>query len=325
MLTKKIDFALIIAVERANPNGDPLNGNRPRMDYEGYGEISDVCLKRKIRDRLLERYEQLSESEKNGQEIFVQSDDRKIDGISSLKARAESAKYGLGESAFYFDKPKKKDNAKKAAGEDVDDRLPIENLTKKKEETARKACEKWFDVRAFGQLFAFPGKKKAKDADDSGGDSVDADGVSIPVRGPVTIQSAFSVEKIIPASIQITKSVNLVDNDGKKSSDTIGMKHRVDKAVYVTFGSMNPQLSERTGFSDEDADVIKKILPNLFENDESSARPAGTMAIKKVIWWDHKTKIGKYSSFEVHKSLHVDKNGNYSLDKLSGLEPEEIP
>ena len=50
----KIDFAVIIGVKNANPNGDPLNGNRPRTDYEGHGEITDVCLKRKIRDRLQE-------------------------------------------------------------------------------------------------------------------------------------------------------------------------------------------------------------------------------------------------------------------------------
>ena len=66
-LTKKIDFALIINVKNANPNGDPLNGNRPRTDYDGKGEITDVCLKRKLRDRLQE----------GGQEIFVQSDEKK--------------------------------------------------------------------------------------------------------------------------------------------------------------------------------------------------------------------------------------------------------
>ena len=54
-LTKKIDFAIIMSVKNANPNGDPLNGNRPRTDYEGLGEMTDVCLKRKIRDRMMER------------------------------------------------------------------------------------------------------------------------------------------------------------------------------------------------------------------------------------------------------------------------------
>ena len=79
VLQNKIDFALVIAVNHANPNGDPLNGNRPRETYEGLGEISDVCLKRKIRSRMRDL----------GQNVFVQSDDRCNDGFKSLKDRAD--------------------------------------------------------------------------------------------------------------------------------------------------------------------------------------------------------------------------------------------
>ena len=85
-LKSKIDFALVFRVRNANPNGDPLNGNRPRTDYDGLGEMTDVCIKRKVRDRLQE----------SGRCIFVQSDDRKIDGEVSLRARAESETNGLG-------------------------------------------------------------------------------------------------------------------------------------------------------------------------------------------------------------------------------------
>src|SRR6266498_659056 len=134
-LTREIDFAVVFKVVNANPNGDPLNGNRPRTIYEGNGEVSDVCIKRKIRDRLQE----------DGHRIFVQSDDRNKDGEPSLRKRAESATNGLGKDMF---KP----------GAD-------------KVKTAKAACDKWFDVRAFGQVFAF-------------GKDGDANGVSIPVRGP---------------------------------------------------------------------------------------------------------------------------------------------
>lgn len=79
MLRNKIDFAVIVSVKNANPNGDPLNGNRPRVNYDGYGELSDVCIKRKIRNRLMEE----------GISIFVQSDDTKVDDYPSLRARAE--------------------------------------------------------------------------------------------------------------------------------------------------------------------------------------------------------------------------------------------
>ena len=274
-LQQKIDFALVIRVKNANPNGDPLNGNRPRTDYEGLGEITDVCVKRKLRDRLQEA----------GQAIFVQSDDRKVDGEPSLRSRAESDAHGLGKKAF----------AKGA----------------KKEETAKAACAKWFDVRAFGQVFAF-------------GKDGDASGVSIPIRGPVTIQSAFSKQPVSITSTQITKSVSGEGDGSKRGSDTMGMKHRVDAGIYECYGSINPQLAERTGFTDADAEFIKQVLPKLFENDASSARPEGTMEVVKVIWWKHNSKAGQHSSAKVHRSLTVNPNGNIEFSKLNGLEPEVI-
>jgi len=281
-LSKKIDFALIICVERANPNGDPLNGNRPRTDYDGLGEITDVCLKRKIRDRLME----------SGQSVFVQSDDRKQDDATSLKDRVKKA-FGAADITW----------------KDVP-----------------RVCEKWFDVRAFGQLFAFKSDKKGKAKDEEkDGDAQGDTGVSVGIRGPVTIQSAFSVEPVSVASVQITKSVSGEGDGTKRGSDTMGMKHRVDKGIYVTYGSMNPQLAERTGFSDEDAGIIKAILPRLFENDASSARPEGSMAVLKVLWWEHNCKAGQYSSAKVHRSLMVNQDGSYTLSPLEGLKPEEIP
>src|SRR5882672_9168621 len=101
-LEHKIDFAIIFCVKNANPNGDPLNGNRPRTDYSGLGEVSDVCIKRKIRDRMLERYMGLGHDQREGQAVFVQSDDRKEDDAKSLKARAEAVlgkKLGSSETA----------------------------------------------------------------------------------------------------------------------------------------------------------------------------------------------------------------------------------
>ena len=106
------------------------------------------------------------------------------------------------------------------------------------------------------------------------------------------------------------------------------MKHRVDQAIYVTLGSMNPQLSERTGFSNEDAKTIKSVLPKLFEGDASSARPEGSMAIEKVIWWQHKSKSGQYSSAKVHRTLQVANDGSFDeaglRTALDNLAPEII-
>ena len=301
ILQKKIDFAVVFRVTKANPNGDPLNGNRPRADYSGRGEVTDVCLKRKLRDRLLDRYLVLDDEQKKGQAVFVQSDDRKVDDAKNLRVRAE--------------------------------RVLTPEVMKNRDAAVKKACEEWFDVRAFGQVFPFKGKKqqgkksKVEVADQENGEQAsdkDADGISIPVRGPVTIQSAFSVERIDPESSQITKSTSLEGDGEKRQSDQMGMKHRVDHGIYVFYGSMNPQLAERTRFSDGDAEVIKQVLPRLFENDESSARPAGSMEILKVIWWKHNCKAGQYSSAKVHRTLTVNPGGSIDSVPLNGLTPEII-
>lgn len=278
-LQNKIDFAIVLRVKHANPNGDPLNGNRPRTDYGGLGEITDVCLKRKLRDRLQE----------HGEAIFVQSDDRKIDGETSLRNRAESDTNGLGKKAF--------------------------GKGAKKEETAKAACARWFDVRAFGQVFAFGNKDG------------DASGVSIPVRGPLTIHSAFSKEPVSITSTQITKSVSGEGDGSKRGSDTMGMKHRVDEGIYECYGSINPQLAERTGFSDADAELVKSILPKLFENDASSARPDGSMQVLALVWWKHGSKAGQYSSAKVHDSLRriLGTDGTFNTDTLKSTFPELEP
>ena len=140
----------------------------------------------------------------------------------------------------------------------------------------------------------------------------------------MTIQSAFSIDPVSITSTQITKSVSGEGDGSKKSSDTMGMKHRVDRAVYVTYGAITPQLAEKTGFSDEDAKLIKAVLPRMFEGDASSARPEGSMTVEKVIWWQHSSKAGQYSSAKVHRTLTVNPDGSYQLATLPGLAAQEI-
>src|SRR6056297_6629 len=246
-IKNKIDFAVIFTVKNANPNGDPLNGNRPRINYDGYGEVSDVCIKRKIRNVWMY----------NDRDIFVQSNDIKVDEYKSL---AERKKESL------------------ADYETVD-------------ELRKLSCQKWLDVRSFGQLFAFKG-----------------DSLSLGIRGPVSIHSAVSVNPIAVSSMQITKSVNSEDKKGGKASDTMGMKHRVDYGVYVFYGSISPQLAEKTGFDEEDAKALKEALVNLFYSDASSARPEGSMEVRNVYWWEHNSKAGQYSSAKVHRSLNIKAN-----------------
>lgn len=118
VLTNKIDFMALVTANNCNPNGDPLNGNRPRETSDGYGEISDVCIKRKLRNRLQDM----------GENIFVQSADRSDDGCTSLAERAKN-----------------------------NDALQKGLKEKNQDVCVETACETWFDVRAFGQVMAFKG------------------------------------------------------------------------------------------------------------------------------------------------------------------------
>lgn len=229
-LQNKIDFVALVSVTRANSNGDPLNGNRPRTDLNGFGEISDVCIKRKIRNRMQDL----------GKPIFVQSEDRCSDGCGSLSERA-------------------------------------------------------------------------------------------------SVHQASSLSPVEIESLQITKSVNgeKKEKGENRASDTMGMKHFVRFGLYEIKGSINVQLAEKTGFSEEDADTVKECLRTLFVNDASSARPDGSMEVVKLFWWRHSCKDGQYSSAKVHRSVKValrdagtipTSADDYviSLEALPGLEPEVI-
>lgn len=276
---------MVFTVHNANPNGDPLDGNRPRTTYAGLGEVSDVCLKRKIRNRWIDE----------GYAVFVQSDDHRApnDFYRSLKDRADGCQ-ALKDCLSSIEAKKKQ------KGKSDENTKPVS-----REDYARIACEQWLDVRAFGQVFAFKGTKKNDDQAEEG------NGVSVGIRGPVSIQSALSLEPVTVSSMQITKSVNLEtgDDPDKKGKDTMGMKHRVESGVYVTYGSITSQLAGKTGFSDEDAQALKNALCTLFRNDATSARPAGSMEVVKVIWWEHNCPNGQYSSAKVHRTLKVKTNG----------------
>ncbi len=271
ILSHKIDFAVIISVKHANPNGDPLNGNRPRVNYDGFGELSDVCIKRKIRNRLMQE----------GHSVFVQSDDNRVDEYRSLRNRAEAMLKGID--------------------------------TKDEQKYRLAACEKWIDVRAFGQVFAFKGGEES--------------GVSIGIRGPVSIHPAFSIAPVLDriSSIQITKSVSGEGDGSKRGSDTMGMKHRVDHGIYVFYGSINPQLAEKTGFSPEDAAALQEALKTLFRNDASSARPEGSMEVVRLYWWEHNSKSGQYSSAKVHRAVEEWVSQKDVAKEAKGIDDYVIP
>lgn len=229
-MNKRINFTGVIIVKGANPNGDPLQGNMPRMTVGGLGEITDVCIKRKLRNRL----------DQMGENIFVREADK---NATSLEKR------------FLSD-------------EDIAQMLKEKNVDENK--IREKACEKWFDVRMFGQVFAF-------------------NKLSISVRGALQIMPILSVEPINISSNQITKCISGVDTEKSRGSDTMGMKHKVDYGIYVMHGQINGFIGEKNKISDDDIEKVKHALLTLFENDESTARPAGTMYYDTFVWWEQET------------------------------------
>ena len=273
ILQNKIDFVAFVSATMANPNGDPLNGNSPRTDYNGLGEMSDVCIKRKLRNRMQDL----------GQAVFVQSADRCDDGCGSLSDRASAV---LGKAKEFKDS----------------------------EDYAQKACETWLDVRSFGQVFAFK----------------DTKGMSIGVRGPVSVHQGVSVSPVQIEDMQITKSVNGESNDKGRSSDTMGMKHFVRFGLYKIKGSINVQ---NIGVLLSEAGILKECLRTLFVNDASSARPEGSMEVVRLYWFHHNCKDGQYSSAKVHRSVQAEliasdaipacaEDYKITLEPLAGLEPE---
>lgn len=272
ILKHKIDFLMVIVVEGCNPNGDPTTG-MPRQDIDGYGEISDVCLKRKIRNRMQDL----------GHEILIKTDERSDDGHKSIMARVKGNK-----------------------------KLWSEILEGMNEDAVKTACDSWIDVRAFGQLI--PRRK--------------GEGVSIGIRGPVTIGGAKSVDTIIIETRDIVKSINLIDIEGGgKDSSTIGRQYAVQKGVYVAKGSIFPALAKMTGFTEEDTKLLKECILTMFENDATARRPSGSMWLDRLYWWESEGELSRYAAAKIFHSLEFQPAEEYPYYKvtekpLEGLKAE---
>ena len=158
------------------------------------------------------------------------------------------------------------------------------------EEVEKGFNEKWIDVRAFGQVITY-------------------DKRSIGIRGPISIGIAKSLDPITIEDMQITKSVNGMEqkNPNDKAPDTMGMKHFVEFGTYVVQGAVNSYFAEKTGFDDKDLEEFKEALRTIFVNDASSARPDGSMEVKQIFWFEHSCKVGDVSSAKIKSLIEWDK------------------
>jgi CRISPR-associated protein Csd2 len=271
-IESRVDFVLVFSVDNANPNGDPGYDNRPRMDaYTGHGFITDVCLKRKIRNRV-----EMMKNLADGYDIWVRS---------GTYLRETVDKYG-------GDK----------------DRL----------------CEQFFDIRAFGGVLTGDSESEgeenqAETAEKKKKTDKSKSKVS-QVRGPVSIQYAKSVTPIIVEDDEITRVCPTKPDPKKPDKQTeMGRKKRVPFAVYVAKGSVSARLAEGdkgTGFSPDDLKLLREAMEMLFLNDESTARPIGSMIVQKGVFFTHKAKDGDEAVHKTLERLKVEFTGKDKVDKF---------
>lgn len=269
-LTKRVDFMMMISANNCDPNAG-LDG-QPRTDEDGYGLITDVCIKRKIRNAMQDA----------GASLLYQSAGRETDGMHSIEERVKA--------------------------------LPeIQGKT-----LAERLCATYTDVRLFGAVVAYSSgakkadkKAKAKKAEED--DTLNPDlgaeaqaGASIPVNGAVTIQLARSVDPVELRTLDITKSLNGTQTEKAKSSDTIGSKSMVKFGLYVVKGSINARRAQKNGLTDEDVAALKQAIVKMFINDESASRPAGSMNVEKVYWWEHGSLDGDVPSAALYRTVKAE-------------------
>lgn len=249
-IKQRIDFVYIFDVKDGNPNGDPDAGNLPRTDPEtGMGLVTDVCLKRKIRN-----YVQLAKESQPGFDIFVKEK-------AVLNTKIEEAHNEL-------------------------------NSKEKDAEAAARTvmCQRYFDVRTFGAVMT-TGKKSAGQ-----------------VKGPVQITFARSVDPVVTTEHTITRMAVTTEAEAKKQDGdnrTMGRKATVPYGLYVAYGFISPSFAEKSGFSEEDAELLFQALERMFDDDRSASR--GLMSARKLILFRHSSKLGDAPAHKLFDAIEITK------------------
>ncbi|MCB2218672.1 type I-C CRISPR-associated protein Cas7/Csd2 [Desulfofustis glycolicus] len=250
-ITNRYEFVLLFDVENGNPNGDPDAGNTPRIDPEtGHGLVTDVCLKRKIRN-----YISLSRGNAIRYKIYIQE--------KAVLNKLHEAAY-----AEIQEPP-------------VSKKLPKD--TEKAKRLTQWMCDNFYDIRAFGAVMT---------TEINCGQ----------VRGPVQMAFAKSVESIMPQEISITRMAVTNEKDLDKER-TMGRKHIVPYGLYVAHGFVSTALAEKTGFSDDDLELLWDALMNMFEHDRSAAR--GLMSSRKLFVFKHDKKMGNAPAHKLFDLIDI--------------------
>lgn len=250
-LANRYEFVLLFDVENGNPNGDPDAGNMPRVDPEtGHGLVTDVCLKRKIRNHVA-----LAKEGAEGFNIYVQEK-------SVLNLTNEMAYKAFELKSESKKLPKNVEDAQKVTGW---------------------MCSNFYDIRSFGAVMTT---------------EVNCG----QVRGPVQLAFSKSVEPILSQEITITRMAVTKKEDLEKER-TMGRKHIVPYGLYVAQGFVSASLAEKTGFGEEDLELLWNALSNMFENDRSAAR--GLMSSQKLFVFKHRDKLGNAPAHKLFDLIDI--------------------
>ena len=270
VIKNRYEFVVLFDVENGNPNGDPDAGNMPRIDPEsGLGLVTDVCLKRKIRNYV----ETVKEDEK-GYKIYIK------EGVPLNKSDREACvSMGIKEC----------DEEKVAEA--------LKKLKKTDEHAAEKLrkymCDNFYDIRTFGAVMTTFNKKKT--ALNCG-----------QVRGPVQIGFARSIDPIISQEVTITRVAITTEKDAENKSTEMGRKSIVPYGLYRVEGYVSANLARKvTGFSEEDLELLWEAIINMFENDHSAAR--GKMAVRELIVFKHSKELGDCPAYKLFDAVEVKK------------------
>lgn len=266
-IRNRYDFSILYDVENGNPNGDPESGNMPRTDSEtGIGIVTDVCLKRKIRN-----YVQLINGDKAPWRIYI----KQQVPLNRLDAEALKAT-GVNGDPDANDIGKTLKKAKKENGEL--DRLILDYM-----------CSNFFDIRTFGAVMTTFVK---------GGLACGQ------VRGPVQLGFSRSIDPIFPQPVTITRVAITTEKDQENKNNEMGNKSIVPYGLYRADGYVNAKLAQKTtGFSEEDLAMLWQAILNMFEFDHSAAR--GKMAVRKLYVFKHSNDLGDAPSYKLFDSIHV--------------------
>ena len=267
-IKNRYEFVVLVDVENGNPNGDPDSGNMPRIDPEsGLGLVTDVCLKRKIRN-----YVETVKEDAKGYKIYIKED---VPLNRSDREACESL--GITET----EDKKVTEALKKLKKSDKDVDIKLRDYM----------CDNFYDIRTFGAVMTTFVKASLNCGQ---------------VRGPVQLGFARSIDPIVSQEVTITRVAITTEKDAENKSTEMGRKNIVPYGLYRVEGYISANLARKvTGFSEEDLDLLWEAIINMFENDHSAAR--GKMAVRELIVFKHSKELGDCPAYKLFDAVEVRK------------------